>query len=236
LGACLEEDDDRVRITPLAEDQLWLLRKPALGLVVAASGASSLLARELAPGASLTLEGSVLNSSGQRDDFTWPLQLGPARRHVVLNEVLANPLRAETTGEWLEIVNDSAHPVQLAGLWLEDTSGHVPLPSAELSPFELALLVAPGFHAALPDVVVPAGTRVLELPSLGERGLANSGETLLLVGAEGVVSRFPAFHAEHAGVSWARRTPDAADDQASSFALHAGPGASPGAPNTFDEP
>jgi hypothetical protein len=77
---------------------------------------------------------------------------------------------------------------------------------------------------------------VLELPSLGERGLANSGEALLLVGAEGVVSRFPALTAAHPGVSWARRTPDAPDDLTSSFAEQGRPGASPGKPNLFDSP
>lgn len=236
LDACIEADDDRVRVTPRREDQLWLLRKPALGLVVAPAGASSLLLRDVEPSAALELEGAVLTSSGQRDDFTLSLLLGPRRRHVVLNEVLANPLRAEASGEWIELVNDSARPARLGGLWLEDTSGHVPLPAVELGPFELALLVAPGFRAAAPDVPVASGTHVLELPTLGERGLANSGETLMLVGAEGVVSRFPALSAEHAGVSWARRTPDAPDDLASSFAEHAKPGASPGAPNAFDDP
>jgi hypothetical protein len=236
LDACIEADDDRVHIEPRSEDQLWLLRRPTLGLVVAPAGASSLLLRDVEPSASVTLEGVVLTSSGQRDDFTLSLQLGAPRRHIVLNEVLANPLRAEASGEWIEIVNDSARPAPLDGLWLEDTSGHVPLPRAELGPFELALLVAPGFRAAAPDVPVLSGARVFELPSLGERGLANSGETLLLVGAEGVVSRFPALPFAHPGVSWARRTPDAPDDLASSFAENARPGASPGAPNTFDAP
>jgi hypothetical protein len=234
--ACLEPQDDRIRITPLVEDQLWLLRKPSPRLVVAPAGQQTLLLRDELPGTGLILEGSLLTSSGRRDDFKLSMQLGPARRHVVLNEVLANPLRDEASAEWVEILNDSARRVPLAGLWLEDTTGHAPLPTAELEPGELALLVAPGFRAAAPDVLVPASTRVLELPSLGERGLANSGETLLLVGEEGVVSRFPALNAEHPGVSWARRTPDAPDDQVSSFAEQARPGASPGEPNTFDSP
>ncbi len=234
--ACLQPQDDRISITPLVEDQLWLVRKPSPTLVVAPAGQQTQLLREQLPGTSVILEGSVLTSSGRRDDFELSVQLGPARRHVVLNEVLANPLRDEASGEWIEIINDSATVAQLGGLWLEDTTGHAALPMAELEPGELALLVAPGFHATAPDVLVPAHTRVLELSSLGERGLANSGETLLLVGEEGVVSRFPALNAAHAGVSWARRTPDAPDDQASSFAEQPRPGASPGEANRFDAP
>jgi hypothetical protein len=234
--ACLEPQDDRISITPLVEDQLWSLRKPSPHLVVAPAGQQTLLLRDELPETGLILEGSVLSSSGRRDDFKLSMQLGPAQRHVVLNEVLANPLRDEASGEWVEILNDSARPVLLGGLWLEDTTGHAPLPMAELEPGELALLVAPGFHGTAPDVPIPPRTRLLELPSLGERGLANSGEALLLVGEEGVVSRFPALNAEHPGVSWARRTPDAPDDLASSFAEQARPGASPGEPNTFDSP
>lgn len=234
--ACLEPQDDRISIAPLLEDQLWFLRKPSPRLVVATAGQQTLLLREQSPNTGLILEGSLLTSSGRRDDFKLSVQLGPARRHVVLNEVLANPVRDEASGEWVEIINDSATAVQLGGLWLEDTTGHAPLPKTELEPGELALLVAPGFHAAAPDVLVAPGTRVLELPSLGERGLANSGEALLLVGAEGVVSRFPALTAAHPGVSWARRTPDAPDDLTSSFAEQGRPGASPGKPNLFDSP
>jgi hypothetical protein len=234
-GACIEVDDDRVSVTPLQEDQLWLLREPAPRLVAATARRASVLVAGLEPEARVALRGSVLNSGAERDDFELTLTLRAARRHVVLNEVLANPARAEASGEWIELVNDSPRPVELSGLWLEDASGHAPLPAVELNPGEHALLVGPGFRPAPPDVPVPDDVRLLELPSLGERGLSNTGEALLLVGKEGVISRFPGFGAPHAGRSWARRSPDAADDEPAAFAEHADPGASPGRPNLLAE-
>jgi len=57
----------------------------------------------------------------------------------------------------------------------------------------------------------------------------------MLVGHEGVLSRFPALPAEHAGWSWARRSFDAADDDPTAFSTHGSPGASPGAANHFDD-
>jgi hypothetical protein len=75
---------------------------------------------------------------------------------------------------------------------------------------------------------------MLELDALGRSGLANGGELLRLSDASGrVLSRFPALKASQAGVSLARRTNEAPDDEAGSFGLHAAPGASPGAPNTL---
>jgi hypothetical protein len=110
----------------------------------------------------------------------------------------------------------------------------VALPEVELEPAELALLVGESFSVSGADVPVPADVRLVRLPSVGVRGLSNGGEPLSLVGPDGVISRFPALSAPHAGRSLARRTPDAADGAASAFAEHGGRGASPGAANTFD--
>lgn len=234
-GACIEAEDDRVNVTPLHEDQLWLLAEPEPRLVVAPARRKSLLVAGLEPEAIVALRGSVLGSSAERSDVELTLTLAPARRHLVLNEVLANPARSEASGEWIELANDSPRAVDLSGLWLEDATGHAPLPAEALNPGELALLVGPGFRPAPPDVTVPDDVRLLNLPSLGERGLSNSGEALLLVGKEGVISRFPGFNASHAGRSWARRSLDAADDDAAAFGEHAEPGASPGRPNVLAE-
>jgi hypothetical protein len=94
--------------------------------------------------------------------------------------------------------------------------------------------VPAGFRPSLLDAPIAPGTRLVELASLGTRGLSNSGEALLLVGPEGVVARFPLLAASHAGRSWARRALTTADDDPRAFAEHGTPGASPGAPNTFD--
>lgn len=232
-GACLELDDDRVSITPTSADQLWLLRDPVAKTVVAATGARSLLLRDLQAERGAVLRGSVLDSFGRREDFELALEPRPPRRHLVLNEVLANPLGAEATGEWVELLNDSFRSASLAGVWLEDGGGHVPLPAAELLPGELVLLVAPGFRTSSLDVPVPSEIRVLELSGLGARGLSNSGEALLLGGPEGPLSRFPALAASHAGRSWGRCRVEAADDDPAAFVEQL---PSPGALNPCPEP
>jgi hypothetical protein len=152
----------------------------------------------------------------------------------VISEVLANAVGAEPESEWIEVVNDSSRRASLADVWLEDAAGSVPLPDVELAPGALALLVGAGFRASALDVPPPPEVQLIELPALGARGLSNSGESLLLVGREGVLSRFPALAAPRAGRSLARRTPATADDDARGFAEHGAPGASPGLPNSFD--
>lgn len=233
-GACLEVADDRAFITPRQDDALWLMQRPERRVVVARAGERTPLLRGLAAGAMLELRGEAFDSAGAGV----PVRLGvvtlPPRRHVVLNEVLANAAGAEPESEWIEVVNDSHRAAELAGLWLEDGGGSFPLPDAVLEPGEIALLVGRGYRRSGLDVAFAEGARVLELPALGARGLSNSGEPLLLVGEEGIVSRFPALPATRAGRSIGRRAVDAADDDPRSFAHHGAPGASPGAPNSFE--
>ena len=162
----------------------------------------------------------------------------PAHAHVVLNEVLANPRGPESNGEWVELVNDGAATVELAGFEYRDSGAAVSLPEGVIEPGQFVLLAADGF-APDPELDVPPvlGTRVITLPKLGQSGLSNSGELLRLFDASGrLLSRFPAIAAPDAGVSVARRTPDAPDDDANAFGAHAPPGASPGAPNELAAP
>lgn len=235
-GGCLELEDDRLLVTPQSSDQLWLLEMPLAAAVPVAAGRRTTLLSDLAPETGIALSASVLSSDGALEHVTFEASTRAARRHLVLNEVLANPLGDEASGEWIELLNDSRQPSSLAGLWLEDASGRVALPDAVLAPGELVLLVARGFHPSTLDVAVPASVRSLELPSLGTRGLANGGEALLLAGPEGVLSRFPQLPANHAGRSVARRSPEVADDDPQGFGEHGAPGASPGALNRFDPP
>jgi hypothetical protein len=231
----LEVLDDRLRVTPSAQDLLFAVEEPQSSVLVAPAGERGLLARGLSPGSEVTLSGSVLSSLGQLETFRTSVTTRPAQRHLVINEVLANVLGPEPDAEWLELVNDSERPASLSGLWLEDSGGHVALPEAELGPGELVLLVGEAFRVSGLDLPIPSDVRLLRLPTLGTRGLANGGEALLLVGREGVVSRFPLLAAPHAGRSMARRSLDSADDDPAGFGEHADPGASPGAPNVLDE-
>jgi hypothetical protein len=233
FGACLEVLDDRLLVTPMAQDLLFALTAPRPVVQAARAGTRGLLLRGLPPNSQVELIGSVLSSAGAHEPLRATFTTGPARRHVVLNEVLANPAGPEPDAEWLELVNDSDRPTSLSDLWLEDSSGHVRLPDAVLGPGEIALIVGDGFRTSGVDVPVPDGVRLLRVPSLGARGLSNQGEGLLLVGPEGVVSRFPLLPAPHAGQSLARRTLDGSDDDRAGFAEQS-VGATPGAPNVFD--
>jgi hypothetical protein len=233
LGACLEVLDDRVLVTT-PDARLWRLTSPEARAVVTSANQRTSLVFGLAAGEQVELRGSVLPADGSSQALDLRVTTAAAFRHLVLSEVLANPLGPEPGSEWIELVNDSDRAVSLAGLWLEDTGGRAFLPEAELAPRETALLVNAGFRPSSLDAPLAPSVRLLELASLGARGLSNAGEALLLVGPEGVVSRFPAFGPNHAGRSIARRSFDAADDDPSAFAEHGAPGASPGAANTFD--
>jgi hypothetical protein len=233
-GACLEVMDDRLRVIPVAQDLLFALSAPSEAVLAVRAGTRGLLLGGLAPSTEVELTGWVLSSAGERELLHTRITTAPARRHLVLNEVLANPAGPEPDGEWIELVNDSARPASLSGLWLEDSSGHVQLPDAVLGPGEMALIVSDRFRASGLDVPVPQSVRLLRVPSLGARGLSNQGEGLLLVGSEGVVSRFPLLAAAHAGHSLARRTLDGSDDDPAGFAEQGAVGATPGAPNVFE--
>lgn len=233
-GACLEVLDDRVVVQSAAGDSLWLLEQPASVRVVARAFERTNLLTGLEPDTSVELRGHWVTSAGSRGRLELELNTGSRRRHLVLNEVLADALGPEPQNEWIELVNDSEQAVELAGIWLEDATGRVPLPADRLEPGEIALLViAPPRSSGL-DVPFAENARVIALPQLSARGLANAGEALRLVGGEGVLSRFPMLPAKRAGKSVARRSLVAADDSAGSFAEHGAPGASPGAPNSFE--
>jgi hypothetical protein len=233
-GGCLEVLDDRVLITQGPDDALWVLSEPEPQLLALRAYERSTVLRGLAPASTFELRGEAISSSGAASSLRVRVTTAPERRHVVINEVLANALGAEPASEWIELINDSERSVSLGGLWLEDATGKVPLPELSLHGRELVLLIPRGAMPSTLDVPFAAEARLIELPTLGERGLSNAGEPLLLVGPEGVVSSFPALAAPHAGRSQARKTPDAPDQSASSFAEHGGLGASPGAPNVFD--
>lgn len=234
LDSCIEVRDDRVLVTPLSRDTLWQVAEPTLRVVVSSAGRRTTLLNGLTPLTSYAVRGSLLTSDAVSQRFVLEVTTARAARHLILSEVLANPLGPEPASEWIELTNDSNQPVELGGLWLEDATSRSALPSELLAPRETALLVAAGFRPSALDVPIAPGTRLLTLQALGARGLSNSGEALLLVGPEGIVARFPALAAPHAGRSLARRALDGADDDPATFGEHGGAGASPGSPNRFD--
>jgi hypothetical protein len=230
---CVEVLDDRALLRAPPAETLWWLEAPQPRRLSARPGQRLTLALGLTPERSFELRGFVLDAVGTRYELVHHGRTRAPLRHVVLNEVLANPLGDEPAAEWIEIVNDSELAVDLAGLFLEDSGGAVALPPERLEPGEYALLTSALHRGFGADIASPESTRLIRLPSLGTRGLSNSGEALMLVGPEGVVSRFPAIAAPTGGVSIARRSPHDHDRDPEAFAPHAPPGASPGLPNTL---
>jgi hypothetical protein len=229
---CAVVEDDRVRIRARSASSLWLVREPEERLSVLAPG-SSLVVRGLEPGRPSRLRATVFDLRGTREDVDVEVLAAPAMPHVVIHEVLANPVGPERTSEWIELVNDASASVQVGGFELRDATGVTALPDALLEPGELALVVADGF-APDPelDIAAPASVRRLVVPALGSGGLSNAGEPLRLVEPGGrVLSRFPAMAATRPGQSVARLAPEAADGEPGSFGVHAVPGASPGGAN-----
>jgi hypothetical protein len=235
--ACAAIEDDRIRLRAPEAASLWALEEPERRLAVVAPGASLVLGG-IAPSSSFRVRGTAIDLGGARTTLDEILQSAPQREHLVLNEVLADPVGPEPASEWVEVVNAGTGSLDLAGYELRDTARGVALPSVDLDPGAFVLLVTAAFAAdAALDVPPLSGTRIVRLPSLGQSGLANSGELLRLLDRDGhVVSTFPSIAAPAAGVSVARRSPDAPDDETASFGEHAPPGASPGAPNTLAPP
>src|SRR5690606_35222078 len=149
----------------------------------------------------LVLEVSATDTAGREETATVVAHTGPPRGHVVLNEVLADPVAPDATAEWIELVNDGAVPARLGGLRIVDVGGEIPLPAVELAPGGHALVVDADWapDPAL-DPAPPPGALVLRVPQLGKNGLANGGELLRLVDPEGtVLSAVPAIPSRKPG-------------------------------------
>ncbi len=234
---CSLVDDDRVELRASGAAALVAFDAPAPLFGVVAPG-RSLVLRGFEPSSPARVTGLAFDALGERVAIDVEIEMAPLRPHLVLNEVLANPVGAEAAGEWIEIANDGSRPADLDGFVLDDAIEPVVLPAHVLEPREMLLVVAESYSPDPElDLVPPGGVPIVSVPRLGRSGLANAGELLRLREPNGnVVSRFPAREARDPGQSVARRTPDAPDGDSASFGNHAPPGASPGEPNAVEEP
>lgn len=218
---CAVVEDDRIRVRSGGAPLLWAVRGEGLDEVVAAAPGDPFVLAPLPPLRSILLDVSTVDVAGRvaRGGFS-AVTLAP-RPHVVISEVLANPLGAEPDAEWVELYNDGSAAADLGGYVLKDIGGETALPPAPLAPGGYALIVNETFveDDELDPVPDPAAL-ILRVSKLGKGGLSNSGEPLKLEDATGaVVSRAPASPKPKAGMSLSRVGPRAPDGLASSFVV-----------------
>jgi hypothetical protein len=229
---CVTVMDDRILVRPTVANTLWLITGDTQGWFVSERLDAGVI-RGLTPNAESVLKFQTLLASGVHTQSELSLHTIGLSPHVVINEVLADPLGPEPQNEWVELYNDGVGSVNLEGWTLEDEGGAVELPNIQLAPFGYALLVNDTYErSAELDVVPDEDVFLVRLPSLGKSGLSNQGETLRLLDNSGmVVSSFPGSPKPVAGVSVARREPWFVGAQTRAFALHGTPFASPGKRN-----
>lgn len=230
---CARVFDDRLLGRAPEAPLLWVVAAPELGLdhVFATDGADPFVIAPLAPLASLSLDVTVIDAAGAPARSSVSVTTLEPMAHIILNEVFANPLGEEPEQEWVEIVNDGAVAADLGGLILADVGGKTALPSIELAPGAIAMIVNERYNESDDelDPVPPPGAVLIRVPKLGKDGLSNGGEPIKLLDADGrLLSRAPATPKPKPGWSVARVSPGAPDGLASSFKLS---GPSPGEPN-----
>ncbi len=227
--ACAAVADDRLVLTTPDAPLFFSIVEPggALEEIFAASG-GDIVVHPLVPSSTTTLAITLVDEAGFARSLSVPLTTSAPRSHVVLSEVLANPIGPEPAQEWIELYNDGLVAAELGGYRIKDVGGETVLPSASLEPGGYALVVGEDYLGDGAYDVPPApGALVLRVPKLGKSGLANAGEPLELLDAEGsVVSRFAAVKTK-AGRSVYRPDPKALDV----FAMSAEEAATPGAEN-----
>ncbi|MBK6910050.1 MAG: lamin tail domain-containing protein [bacterium] len=116
---------------------------------------------------------------------------------VVLNEIMFDPDGEEATDEFLELYNDSALPVQLAGWTVSDGDGLDTLHDAGmgllLAPRQFAVIIDPDYiedGSTTYDGLVPSTALIVTIGTntIGGRGLSNSdGELVTIYNASGNV-------------------------------------------------
>ena len=218
---CALVADDRLTVRAPAAPALWTIAGAGIERVLVTGEGESFAVTGLLPASNTTLDIVSVDDRGEIMRATFQFATLPSMPHLILNEVLANPLGPEPRQEWVEIFNDGSLPAELGGYVLIDVGGETVLPSGTLLPGGFALIVNQAFIDE--DGVDPApepGSLVVRVPKLGHGGLSNAGEPLSLRDPNGaVISRSPVGPKTKAGMSLARLTPAAPDAQEGSFVL-----------------
>jgi hypothetical protein len=227
---CARVFDDRLAGRSPNAPALWSIQGDGVDCIFATAAGEPFVVAPLPASSTISLNIDTIDNGGEALRAIFSASTLPPMPHVILNEVLANPVGPEPAQEWVEIVNDGAAPAELAGYVLVDIGGETPLPAATLEPGRFALIVNETFVEDDGYDVAPApSTQILRVPKLGQAGLANGGEPLLLRAPDGdVISRFPPGFKPKPGMSVSRRDPREPDASIQAFLVTA---PTPGQPN-----
>jgi hypothetical protein len=233
---CADVADDRLTVRAPDVPAFWAIGGSGVDFAQAIEPSGSAVVTGLAPSASNPLRFRAITLGGYVWDDWFTARTSPPAPHVVVNEVMSDPVGPEPQQEWVELFNDGLSEAAMDGWTLEDVGGSAALGAVVLAPGSYALLTRLDYDAESPvDIRPEAGTTIVRLSELGKNGLSNSGEPLVLRDAQGrVVSRFAALPKPKQGVSVARCRPWLTDEDPKSFAYHTADGASPGGPNQVD--
>lgn len=234
---CAQVQDDRVWVKAHGATALWVISNAAGHQVAVVRADGGWMVPGFAPDREQPVQVAVLDTSGRLQRVEVNVSTGPARPHLVVNEVLADAWGPEPQQEWVELYNDGSTAVDLAGFALVDGGASTALPSQRVLPGQYAVVVNDDYDASgLGDVPIAAGALLVRVPRLGKQGLSNGGELVQLVDAAGeVVSRLGPLPKPRPGTSLARRRPSEPDGAPDQVGLHAEPGASPGAANQLGD-
>jgi hypothetical protein len=144
------------------------------------------------------------------------LDLPPRLPPLAITEVLANPAGSENTQEFVEIFNAGSETEALGGLLLADKAGSDALPETFLPAGAYAVVVPEAYNPTDGNDPAPRdGTLIVRVPGrLAGDGLANTGEPVRLLTADGfVISQYGGW-VDVSATAWAGKSVKRASPQA----------------------
>jgi len=171
---CLRVSDDRAWLVTPEAPMLWAIADGTRHTVVVSHG-DTLLLGPFEPATVTTLTLETLDLQGNIAVDALRIDTLAAMPHVVINEVLANPVGEEPEQEWVELYNDGSVSAQLGGYLLEDVGGETWLPEVQLGPGEYAVIVNAAFDPTSDyDPLPEADARLVVVGKLGKNGAGRS--------------------------------------------------------------
>lgn len=224
--ACLRLDDDRVILAAGPSPSF------AHGAVGGAALALPLAPRDRAVVRGLQADAPLevrLAIEGQGSRSVQLLaRTSPAHAHLVVNEALSHPPSGAASQRFLELVNDGASPLELAGLTVRDGDVEFALPAGTLPTGGYLLLLPEAYVDGLGGEEPPApGALRLYVDAL------KLTSELAVVDEAGVIrSRLPGSSSTRTA-SRGRSAPERPDDAADAFGWDAAGRATPGRANAI---